>query len=215
MKKTILGKVFIVSAPSGTGKSSLLRALAKKIQRNTKFSISYTTRKIRPKETNAKNYFFVSVEEFQRMIRRNDFLEYASIFGNYYGTPKRFVEDNIKLGFDVILEIDWIGTKKVLKEIPSSKSIFILPPCKKTLRKRLLDRKQDDRESIQFRMQNVVKEIKNCPKYHYIVINDNFDSALQDLHSIITSEHLRSKEQIIRNQDLIYNFFKNDIFYEN
>ncbi|ARC53417.1 guanylate kinase [Candidatus Riesia pediculischaeffi] len=210
MKEIITGRIFIISAPSGTGKSSLLRALIKKKGRNMKLSISYTTRKIRSHEKDKKNYFFINMKKFQNMINNNDFLEYASVFGNYYGTSKKFVIKNIRLGYDILLEIDWQGAQRVLKKIPSSRSIFILPPCKETLQKRLLSRNQDDKSTISLRMQNVAQDIKNGLKYHYIVINDNFELALEEIHHIICSEHLRSREQILKNYNLIHEFFLQD-----
>ncbi|WMY95305.1 MAG: guanylate kinase [Arsenophonus sp.] len=200
----IKGNLFIISAPSGAGKSTLIKSLLKshffyKIQ----VSISYTTRKIRPGEKHGKHYYFITKKQFQEMIKNNEFLEYAYVFDNYYGTSRILVEKNLNSGIDVFLNIDWQGSQQIHKKIKNATSIFILPTSKNELLRRLHSRGQDVTATIHKRMSQAVNEIKHYQEYDYIIINDNFNTALQDLQSIIRSERLRLKNQIQRHNTLI------------
>ncbi|MFP3019379.1 MAG: guanylate kinase [Arsenophonus sp.] len=198
------GTLYIVSAPSGAGKSSLIQALLKIHNAyDAQVSISHTTREIRPGEKNGEHYYFISKNKFQKMIKDNDFLEYACIFGNYYGTSREVIEKIINGGIDVFLDIDWQGAQKIRKKIPSIRSIFILPPSKNELLQRLRRRNQDSEEIINQRMSQATSDIKHYNEYDYIIVNDDFNIALGNLQSIIQSEHLRLEYQIHRYDSLI------------
>lgn len=184
------GTLYIISAASGTGKTSLVQALLEK-NSNLKVSISHTTREKRAGEQNGVNYHFVSINEFQDMIAAAKFLEFAQVFTNYYGTSQQWVEDTLVAGYDVILEIDWQGAQQIRRLMPAAISIFILPPNKQALYDRLKKRNQDKPDIIAKRLQGAQNEISHCPEYDYVVINDNFDTALADLLAIIRSQRLR------------------------
>lgn len=200
----IQGTLYIVSAPSGAGKSSLIQALLKtQPLYDTQVSISHTTRAIRPGEKNGEHYYFITENKFQQMIERNDFLEYACVFGNYYGTSRAVIEEIINSGVDVFLDIDWQGAQQIRQKMPSARTIFILPPSKNELLRRLRGRGQDSEETINQRMAQAVAEIKHYSEYDYIIVNDDFNTALGDLQSIIRSERLRLERQIQRHNTLI------------
>ncbi|CAL1329109.1 guanylate kinase [Candidatus Providencia siddallii] len=203
------GILYIISAPSGTGKSSLINSLLKNyIFNNIKVSISYTTRTIRSGEKNGKHYFFISKSKFLKKIKNNDFLEYAYIFENYYGTSKIMIEKLLNNYTDVILNIDWQGALQIRKKILKTRSIFILPPSKTQLFHRLKTRGQDNKETIKKRISYAINEIEHFNEYDYLIINDDFNTALNDLQSIIRSEHLKLKYQIKKTNILINNFLK-------
>lgn len=183
------GTLYIISAPSGAGKTSLVHALLKTCD-NLCVSVSHTTRMMREGEENGVNYHFVSVETFQAMQQQAAFLEDAQVFDNYYGTSEKAVIDELSQGHDVILEIDWQGATQVRKKFPEARSIFILPPSQAALRERLNTRGQDSQEIIERRMRDAVNEMKHCQEFDYIVINDIFENALQDLHIIIAAQRL-------------------------
>ncbi|MDT9587436.1 MAG: guanylate kinase [Candidatus Arsenophonus melophagi] len=200
----IPGTLYVVSAPSGAGKSSLIQALLKTQQLyNTKVSISYTTRAMRPGESNGKHYHFITKSKFQQMIRSNDFLEYACVFGNYYGTSRVMVQDIIHSGVDVFLDVNWQGAQQIRKTMCLACTIFILPPSKNELLRRLRKRKQDNDETINHRMVKAVADMEHYREYDYIIINDNFNTALGDLQSITQSERLRLDRQVKRHHALI------------
>ncbi|HGJ5881773.1 guanylate kinase [Arsenophonus sp.] len=200
----IQGTLYIVSAPSGAGKSSLIQALLKtQPLYDTQVSISHTTRAIRPGEKNGEHYYFITESKFQQMIEHNDFLEYACVFGNYYGTSRAVIEEIINSGVDVFLDIDWQGAQQIRQKMPSARTIFILPPSKNELLRRLRGRGQDSEETINQRMAQAVAEIKHYNEYDYIIVNDDFNTALGDLQSIIRSERLRLERQIQRHNTLI------------
>lgn len=200
----IQGTLYIVSAPSGAGKSSLIQALLKtQPLYDTKVSISHTTRAIRPGEKNGEHYYFITESKFQQMIEHNDFLEYACVFGNYYGTSRAVIEEIINSGVDVFLDIDWQGAQQIRQKMPSARTIFILPPSKNELLRRLRGRGQDSEETINRRMEQAVAEIKHYSEYDYIIVNDDFNTALGDLQSIIRSERLRLERQVLRHNTLI------------
>ncbi|WP_348666647.1 guanylate kinase [Arsenophonus symbiont of Ornithomya chloropus] len=200
----IKGNLYIVSAPSGAGKSTLIKALLKaNFFYDMQVSISYTTRKIRPGEKNGKHYYFITKKQFHKMIKNDDFLEYAYVFGNYYGTSRILVEKKLNSGIDLFLNIDWQGSQQIHQKIKNAPSIFIVPPSKNELLRRLNSRGQDIKATIDRRMSQAVNEIKHYKEYDYIIINDDFNTALQDLKSIIRSERLRSKRQMQKHNTLI------------
>ncbi|QCI20565.1 guanylate kinase [Buchnera aphidicola (Brachycaudus cardui)] len=185
------GILFIISAPSGTGKSSLIQEILKlKSLYNSQVSISHTTRIIRPGELHGKHYYFVSKKEFQRMIKQDSFLEYATVFNNYYGTSRQFIEKMLSSGIDIFLDIDWQGAKQIRYKMPESKSIFLLPPSKDILYKRLKKRGQDSETVIAKRMEKAVDEMQHYSEYDYLIINDDFKKSLDNLKTIIFAEHL-------------------------
>ena len=178
------GKLFIFSAASGTGKTSLAKAL---IERNPKvaFSVSHTTRAPRPGEQHGVHYYYVSREEFDRMVAAGEFVEHATVFGNSYGTSKRAIEDRLAAGKDVILDIDWQGARAIKQWRPETVSVFILPPSRAALRERLTGRKQDSVEIIDRRMREAVSEMSHYREFDYLVLNDDFEAALADLMAIL------------------------------
>lgn len=200
----VQGTLYIVSAPSGAGKSSLIQALLKtQPLYDTQVSISHTTRAKRPGENHAEHYYFVSHDEFRQMIEEDAFLEYAEVFGNYYGTSRKAIEQILSTGVDVFLDIDWQGAQQIRKKMPQSRSIFILPPSKDELDRRLRGRGQDSDEVIAKRMAQAVAEITHYAEYDYLIVNDDFDLALSDLKTIIRAERLRLGRQKMRHDALI------------
>ena len=188
------GTLYIVSAPSGAGKTSLVKALLD-AQPRVRVSVSHTTRAMRPGEVDGVNYHFVSREEFQEILARDEFLEYAEVFGNLYGTSQRWVEQTLAEGYDLILEIDWQGAQQVRRLMPQAKSIFILPPTQEALRQRLTNRGQDSDEVIDTRMREAVSEMTHYVEYDYLVINDDFAHALVDLQAIFRANQLLAAPQ--------------------
>ena len=184
------GILFIISAPSGAGKTSLVAELLNNVS-NIKASISHTTRDRRPGEVDAVNYHFTSREQFLEMIGQDAFLEHAEVVGNFYGTSQQWVADTLARGEDVILEIDWQGAAQVRKLFPESTSIFILPPSKQALRERLHKRAQDDAEVIEKRIAAATEEMSHYIEADFMVVNDNFDTALQQMISIVRAQHCR------------------------
>ncbi|WP_422136272.1 guanylate kinase [Endozoicomonas sp. ALD040] len=183
------GKLYIIAAPSGAGKTSLVKAMVQSTP-HVKVSVSHTTRPIRPGETDGMNYHFTSKDVFLELMNQDRFLEHAEVFGNYYGTSEAWVREQLDTGEDVILEIDWQGAEQVRKLMPEAVSIFILPPSKEALRERLIGRGTDDLEVIERRMNQAVNEMSHYAEFDYLVINDEFDLALRDLQTIIRSRRL-------------------------
>lgn len=196
------GNLFVISAPSGAGKTSLLKSLIA-ITDNLHASISHTTRHKRPSEIDGVNYHFVSLEAFTQMIEANIFLEHAKVFGNYYGTCKDWVCQQLAHGIDVILEIDWQGGAQIKDIFPDCISIFILPPSIDALLERLKARGQDTHEIIKQRMNEATSELRHLDEYEYIVINDQFSKALSELQAIVHAARLRVTRQVKANQPLI------------
>jgi len=192
------GDLFIIAAPSGGGKTSLVNALLERDPRLV-LSVSHTTRQPRPGELDGQHYHFISETEFEQMIERGDFMEYARVFDHYYGTNSRSVAEQLKQGHDVILEIDWQGARQVRAVFPDSCAIFILPPSLETLRKRLTGRGQDSVEVIQRRMQAAQAEISHWAEFDQLVVNDNFDTALEELTAIINDHRKRRLNKINKN----------------
>lgn len=184
------GILFIISAPSGAGKTSLVSELLVRMD-NIKASISHTTRDRRPGEEDGVNYHFVSKEAFVSMLEQNAFLEHAEVFGNYYGTSQQWVEETLAAGEDVILEIDWQGAAQVRQLFDDSTSIFILPPSKQALRERLDNRGQDDSAVIEKRIAAATEEMSHYIEADYMVVNDDFEVALNQLMAIVSAQHCR------------------------
>ena len=184
------GTLFIISAPSGAGKTSLVSQLLERMD-NIKASISHTTRDRRPGEEDGVNYHFVSQQEFVSMLEQNAFLEHAEVFGNYYGTSEQWVKETLAAGEDVILEIDWQGAAQVRQLFDDSTSIFILPPSKQALRQRLDSRGQDDSAVIEKRIAAATEEMSHYIEADYVVINDDFEVALNQLMAIVSAQHCR------------------------
>jgi guanylate kinase len=196
------GTPFIMSAPSGAGKTSLVRAL---LDADTRLgvSVSHTTRAPRPGEVDGRDYHFVGRTDFRRLVDEGAFVEWAEVFGNFYGTSARAVQDELLGGRDVILEIDWQGARQVRSHLPGARSIFILPPSWVTLEQRLSSRAQDSRDIITRRMAAARSEVSHWAEYDYLVVNDDFDQALADLQAIVRSRRLRREPQSQRHRALI------------
>ena len=196
------GTLYIVSAPSGAGKTSLLKALLENAQ-GIGLSISHTTRAKRPGEQDGVHYHYVDEATFVQMVADGSFLEHAKVFDNYYGTSQAAVLAQLASGQDVILEIDWQGAQQVRKHFPQAVGIFILPPSKAALRERLTDRGQDDTTIIDRRMRDAEAEMSHYHEFDYVVVNDDFEGALGELQAIITSQRLSIAKQQVLLRDLI------------
>ena len=179
-----MANLFIIAAPSGCGKTSLVEALIKKTK-NLCVSVSHTTRPPRPDEVNGINYYFVSINEFEEMIKNNAFVEHATVFDNHYGSSTKLIREKLDEGVDVILEIDWQGARQVKENMPNAISIFILPPSNEALLGRLKQRAQDDEMTINKRMSDAQNQMQHFNEFDYLVINDDFNTALNDLDLII------------------------------
>ena len=196
------GTLYIVSAPSGADKTSLVTALTQQDQQ-IRVSVSHTTRAMRPGEIHGVNYHFVVHEEFKALIAQGDFLEHAEVFGNFYGTSRSALQETLDQGFDLILEIDWQGAQQVRKLMPEALSIFILPPSQEALRQRLDGRGQDSEEIIAGRMKEAVSEMVHYNEFDYVIVNDDFEDALEDLKSVFRSNRLLLKKQQQRHGELL------------
>ena len=197
-----MANLFIIAAPSGCGKTSLVKALIEKVD-NLCVSVSHTTRAARPGEEHGKNYFFVSKEDFNEISNNDGFIESAQVFDNYYGSAKQTVKDLLEQGQDVILEIDWQGAQQVKQSFIDAIGIFILPPSISALEDRLTDRGQDDQSIIDRRMKDAVSEMQHFDEFDYLVINDDFNIALNDLTHIIYTQRLSLAQQTQQQQDLL------------
>ncbi len=196
------GILYIISAPSGAGKTSLVKQLNAQVA-NLGVSVSHTTRAMRDGETDGKDYCFVSGDEFKGMIDEGEFLEYAQVFDNYYGTSQQSVEMNLQNGIDTILEIDWQGARQIKHMLPESQSIFILPPSIAVLESRLRSRGQDSEAIIARRMRDAVTEMSHYHEFDYLVVNDDFEQALNELKSILLANRLKQERQHATLADLI------------
>lgn len=196
------GTLFIVSAPSGAGKTSLVKALRQSLAGFT-VSTSHTTRAQRPGEEHGQDYFFVSRDEFERMIEAGEFLEHARVFDNHYGTARRTVETALASGQDVLLEIDWQGAQQIRAVMPDCVSIFILPPSLQALEQRLNSRGQDGPDIIARRMRDAISEMSHYGEYDYLVVNDDFEAALAELRGIVIASRLTMARQAARCRGLI------------
>ena len=193
------GKLFVIAAPSGAGKTSLVRALMQR-RPSLRFSISYTTRQQRPNERDGHDYFFVDKQEFERMVAASDFLEHARVFDNHYGTSRSQVERLLDASQDVLLEIDWQGAQQIRRTLPECRSIFVLPPSREALEQRLRGRGTDSDEVIARRLRDSLADLSHWSEFDYIVVNDDFDRATGDLEAIVTGqgEHLRRDRAQLR-----------------
>jgi guanylate kinase len=191
------GALFVVSAPSGAGKTSLVRELRRRLEGFT-VSVSHTTRKRRPGETHGEDYFFVEREEFEAMAEAGAFLECARVFDNHYGTAKATVEAALAEGKDVLLEIDWQGARQIKALMPRCISVFILPPSREALSQRLHGRGQDDEETIARRLREAIDEMSHYAEFDYLVVNDDFETAAQELCAIVLASRLRVRVQAER-----------------
>lgn len=196
------GNVFIVCAPSGAGKTSLVRALLERVA-GVSLSVSHTTRGIRPGEQEGRDYHFVSRQAFEKMLEDGKFLESAEVHGNMYGTSQEWIESQRAGGRDIVLEIDWQGARQVRRLIPDAIGIFILPPSLEVLRQRLTDRRQDRAEVIEARLRAARGEIAHVEEFDYVIINSDFKEAAEDLVGIVRSARLTLARQSARHSDLI------------
>uniref|UniRef100_A0A486XK46 Guanylate kinase n=1 Tax=Rheinheimera sp. BAL341 TaxID=1708203 RepID=A0A486XK46_9GAMM len=198
----LAGNLFIVSAPSGAGKSSLIQAL---LQRHSdmQVSVSHTTRAPRPGEQNGVHYHFISVDEFKALIAQDEFFEWAEVFGNYYGTSKSTIRDSLSRGIDVFLDIDWQGARQIKTQEASAKGIFILPPSLSELELRLNKRGQDSSEVIAKRMAQAHSEMSHADEYEYLIINDNFDTALAEFAHIVLAQRNSFGSQASKHSTLL------------
>jgi guanylate kinase len=196
------GRLYIVSAPSGAGKTSLVSALVA-VEPGVVVSVSHTTRARRPGEVDGVNYHFVDRAQFGEMLAQGDFLEHATVFGNLYGTSRSGVLQALEGGLDVVLEIDWQGARQVRASIPGSVSIFILPPSLAALQARLEARRQDGPEVIRERMREAVAEMSHYDEADYVVVNDDFGAALDDLRALVRAGRLRREAQAVRFRELL------------
>jgi guanylate kinase len=196
------GTLYIISAPSGAGKTSLVKALVDTMD-DIRVSVSFTTRAMRSGEVDGVNYNFVDMAEFQRMVGEEIFLEHAQVFDNFYGTSRHWVEQQLREGVDVILEIDWQGARQVRPRMPGSVSVFILPPSLPVLEQRLRGRGQDSEEVIQRRFRDAVTDMSHYTDYDYTVINDDFAEALADLTAVVRARRQRTEVQRGRQAELI------------
>ena len=196
------GRLFIVAAPSGGGKTSLVNRLIQDMP-SIELSVSHTTRKARPTEKDTKDYFFVNQRDFEAMIAAQDFIEYAKVFNNYYGTSKKQIAERLAKGIDVVLDIDWQGAQQIRRIYPDAVSIFLLPPSLTELRERLHNRQQDNNEIIEQRMQQSQHELEHYQEFDYLIVNQDFNVALTQLQAIVTAERLKKDIQIVKQSKLL------------
>lgn len=198
----VSGNLFIVSAPSGAGKSSLIQALLD-LHNDMQVSVSHTTRSPRPGEQNGVHYHFVRVDDFKNRIEAGEFLEWAEVFGNYYGTSRTTLQQTLDQGIDVFLDIDWQGARQIRQQLPHAIGIFILPPSLNVLQQRLQSRGQDSADIIAGRMSKAQDEMGHANEYDYLIVNDDFQQALLELRAIVLAQRNRWQNQQQRQQDLL------------
>ncbi|HEV7269543.1 guanylate kinase [Pseudoxanthomonas sp.] len=196
------GTLYIVAAPSGAGKSSIVNAVLAR-DADIALSISFTSRGARPGERHAQHYHFISADEFKAMIRAGDFFEYAEVHGDWKGTARQSVEPQLAAGKDVLLEIDWQGARQVREKVPDAVSVFILPPSRDALEQRMRARGQDSEEVIQRRLAAAREEMSHYAEFDYVIVNDVFETAVEQMHAIFTASRLRREAQDARHADLI------------
>lgn len=201
------GNLFVIAAPSGAGKTSLVKALSESMSQ-LQISVSHTTRAMRPSEVDGQDYFFIDQKTFQKMAEKQAFLEHATVFGNQYGTSREWVLNQLSQGIDVVLEIDWQGARQIHRMFPEAILVFILPPSMAALKKRLESRQQDDSNTIARRMLAAQDEMAHFGEFDYLVVNDQFEVALQDLQHIVLSARLKTKLQRQKLVALLENLMK-------
>ena len=199
------GNLFVVVAPSGAGKTSLVNELLQR-EPNIRLSVSFTTRQPREGELHGREYHFVTRAAFEEMIASGDFLEHANVFGNYYGTSRRWIEEQLAGEHDVLLEIDWQGAQQVRKLFPHMVGIFIMPPSLAELRRRLERRGKDAPETIERRLSGAREDISHVLEFEYIIVNESFDSAATDLHAVVRATHVSRAQQSVRLRKLMNEF---------
>ncbi len=186
------GSLFVISAPSGAGKTTLCKRICESIE-GLRFSVSFTTRKPRDGEIDGVHYFFIDEDEFRSMVSDGEFIEWAEVHGNFYGTSKKHIEGMISEGIDVLLDIDVQGARQIRDNVPDCITIFVLPPSIDELRKRLIGRMSDSEETIAKRLKKATEEISEYKSYDYVILNDVFETALKELESIIISERAKTR----------------------
>ncbi|MFA5959332.1 MAG: guanylate kinase [Tatlockia sp.] len=202
MTDSYSGNLIIVAAPSGGGKTSLVKKLVSTVD-DIEISTSHTTRKIRPGEKDGVDYFFIEEPTFSEMIKAGDFLEHALVFKHHYGTSKAQINTRLKAGIDVVLDIDWQGAQQIKRLYPEAISVFVIPPSLTVLQQRLQDRKQDNEEVISHRMQNAKDELTHFKEFDYLIINDDFDKAACELEAIVRVNRLRMTRQAVKERKLL------------
>lgn len=196
------GNLYIVAAPSGGGKTSLVRKLVETLE-DIQVSISHTTRAMRPGEKNGVDYFFVDEEEFINMVNKNQFIEHARVFNQLYGTSSAQITERLQNGIDVVLDIDWQGAEQIRHSFSKAISIFIIPPSLDELQQRLLNRRQDNSEVISERMKKAQDELSHYPEFDYLIVNDDFDNASQQLSAIVIANRMRTENQVNKEAKLL------------
>ncbi len=205
------GTLYIISAPSGAGKSSLIASLLENSPAYAmKVSISHTSRSPRLGEEDGVHYHFVDKAEFEALIEQGAFLEHAEVFGNYYGTSRLWIEDMLSKGIDIFLDIDWQGARQIKEQLPKARSIFILPPSREELERRLYARGQDSDEVIINRMNKAQSEVSHYDEYDYLIINDDFETALTDLRAILRAERMKQDKQVKKYNSMLKSLLEND-----
>ena len=203
------GTLYIVAAPSGAGKSSIVNAVLAR-DRNISLSISFTSRQPRPGERHAEHYHFIGADEFKAMIRAGDFFEYAEVHGDWKGTARQSVDPQLAAGRDVLLEIDWQGARQVRAKVPDAVSVFILPPSRRALEERMRKRGQDSEEVIQRRLDAAREEMSHYGEFDYVIVNEDFDTAVAEMCSIFTASRLRKDAQVARHAGLLMSLLTDD-----
>ncbi|HNC41769.1 MAG TPA: guanylate kinase [Nitrosomonas sp.] len=201
-----MSSLIIISAPSGTGKTSIVSALTES-DSQLSLSVSHTTRRPRPNEVEGQDYYFVDRDIFQAMVNRGEFLESAEVYGNLYGTSHKWVKESLASGRDILMEIDYQGAQQVRKAFPQAISIFILPPSYAQLEERLKQRGQDDQKTISRRLANVREEVSHLNEFDYVVVNNELQEAIKDVNCIIKAERLRIMRQLINQRTLVAQFY--------
>ena len=196
------GSLFIVAAPSGGGKTSLVKKLVTSLEGIT-VSISHTTRKKRPGEVDGVDYFFVDEPEFIQMVGKSAFVEHAKVFNHYYGTSAEQITERLRAGIDIVLDIDWQGAEQIKHIFKDAVSIFVIPPSVGALKKRLMDRQQDDEQVIANRMQRANDELSHYPEFDYLIVNDDFATAAEELKAIVVAHRLRMGRQMVQQRQLL------------
>lgn len=202
MDNTYSGSLFIVAAPSGGGKTSLVKELVNNLT-NIDVSVSHTTRPKRPNETHGVDYYFISDDEFQGMVNNDEFVEYAHVFDHAYGTAKAQIYERLSAGIDVVLDIDWQGAEQIKKLFHDAVSIFIIPPSLDALKQRLFARKQDNQDVISLRMRKAQAELGHYSEFDFLIVNDTFCEAASDLKAIVIAHRLRMQRQVVQQQKLL------------